>query len=258
MGNKHAPGATQADLTRPSIATLPYEIQVAIFEAAMDPQIFFVDITNNHRTFTRPAAKALGLACLLSREVYIKSKTLHMFGQRYHWVDPDRDIFYLRKDDPVPRTHRPTDQETNLPRAEGFDASAVRNVAVDLLYLGDHPRHDPVIRLWTLFPEMRAIHVFVPKGPPQTPVPRATPDTLVLSAIPSNQIVAAPGHDRELWLAVRYQVKKVCARILDNENGWRGRVHPEVAGHLTSLRPTQTQTQTQTEMQTKSADRDGR
>ena len=89
-----------------------------------------------------------------------------------------------------------------------------------------------------MFPHLRSIHIFVPKGPPQTPALRSSPETLVLSDIPSKKIVAAPGYDNELWLAVRYQVKKVCARILTTENGWQGRHNPDVVGHCTSLRGT--------------------
>src|SRR5690606_38347063 len=102
-------------------------------------------------------------------------------------------------------------------------------------YLGEHPRHDAIVRIWNLFPSLRTLHILAPKGPPHTPPLLATPETLVLSDIPSNQVVAAPHQDRELWLAVRYQVKKVCARILTTENGWHGRYYPEVVGHLTSL-----------------------
>ncbi len=238
MSHKHAPGTTTADPSRPSIANLPYEIQAAIFEAAIEPQIFFMDITNAMLTFARPADKALGLTCQLSREIYLRAKTLHRFGPHSHWVDPERDIFYLHKDDPVPRAPRPNSLETRMPDGEEFDRRVVQNVAVDLEYLGPHPRHDPIVRIWVVFPHLRSIHIFVPKGPPQTPALRSSPETLVLSDIPSKKIVAAPGYDNELWLAVRYQVKKVCARILTTENGWQGRHNPDVVGHCTSLRGT--------------------
>ncbi|KAK4157875.1 hypothetical protein C8A00DRAFT_29260 [Chaetomidium leptoderma] len=238
MSNKHAPGATQADSTKPSIATLPYEIQVAIFEAAMDPQVFFMDITNDILTFSRPADKALGLACQLSREIYLKSKTLYEFGDQFHWLDPGRDIFYLSRDDPVPRAQRPNYLDIKLPGGDKFDRRVVQNVALDLQYMGHHPRHDAIVRVWTVFPHIRTIHILVPKGPPQTPALQSTPDTLALSAIPSTQVVALPGHDNELWLAVRYQVKKVSTRILDTENGWHGRCTLDVVGHFTSLRGT--------------------
>ncbi|KAL2142386.1 hypothetical protein VTI28DRAFT_1217 [Corynascus sepedonium] len=236
MGNKHAPGATPADPTRPSIANLPYELQVAIFEAAAERQIFFVDIANDVLSFSGPSGKAVGLACQLSREIYLKGKVLKKFGSHAHWLDPERDIFYLRRDDPVPRANRPTDFEYTRLKGDSFDERVVYNVAVDLGYLGEHPRHDAVVRIWNLFPSLRTLHILAPKGPPHTPPLLATPETLILSDIPSNQVVAAPHQDRELWLAVRYQVKKVCARILTTENGWHGRYYPEVVGHLTSLR----------------------
>ncbi|KAL2166280.1 hypothetical protein VTG60DRAFT_2985 [Thermothelomyces hinnuleus] len=235
MSSKHAPGTTPANLNKPSIANLPYELQVAIFEAAVERQIFFVEISNDVLRFSSPSGRAIGLACQLSREIYLKGKVLKMFGNKPHWLDPDRDIFYLWKDDPVPRANRPTDFESSVLRGDAFDERVVRNVAVDLGYLGEHPRHDAIVRIWNLFPSLRTLHILAPKGPPHTPPLLATPETLVLSDIPSNQVVAAPHQDRELWLAVRYQVKKVCARILTTENGWHGRYYPEVVGHLTSL-----------------------
>ncbi|KAL2176039.1 uncharacterized protein P884DRAFT_261538 [Thermothelomyces heterothallicus CBS 202.75] len=170
-----------------------------------------------------------------------------MFGNKPHWLDPDRDIFYLCKDDPVPRANRPTDFESSVLKGDAFDERVVRNVAVDLGYLGEHPRHDAMVRIWHLFPSLRTLHILAPKGPPHTPPLLATPDTLVLSDIPSNQVVAAPHQDRELWLAVRYQVKKVCARILTTENGWHGRYYPEVVGHLTSLWVAQPEPEPETE-----------
>jgi hypothetical protein len=238
MVNKHAPGTTRADPTKASIANLPYEIQVAIFDAAMEPQVIFMDILNGALTFTPPADRTIGQACQLSREIYVKGKTLQQLGKHHVWVDGRRDIFYLRSDDPIPRAHRPAERwESTPPLQEPFYLRVVRNIAVDLQYLGEHPRHDAMIRIWSLFPHMRALHVFVPKGPPQTPALRADPEGLVLSDIPIAHIVAAPKLDNELWLAVRYQVKKVCTRILTVENGWQGRHSPEVYGHLTSLRP---------------------
>lgn len=238
MAPKHVPGATPADTTRPSIARLPYEIQVAIFEAAAQaPQIIFMEISAGVMTFSRPAEKALGLVCQLAREVYTKHRTLHKFGDQFHWVDRENDIFYLRRDDPVPRAHRPNTQDlVPPPLGHHFDPRVVENVAVDLQYLGEHPRHDAIVRVWAMFRFLKALHIFVPKGPLQSPVPDSTPDSLAVAPIPPAHVVAPPGHDRELWLAVRYQVKKVCARILATDNGWFGRVQPDVVGHLTSVR----------------------
>jgi hypothetical protein len=243
MANKHAPGTTQADTTKASIATLPYELQAAIFDAAMEPQVIFMDIVDGSLTFTPPADRTIGHACQLSREIYCKNKKLRVLGKDCVWVDSSRDIFYLRSDDPIPRAHRPSERWESTHQLEApFYLRAIRNVAIDLQYLGEHPRHDAMVRIWSLFPHMRALHVLVPKGPPQTPALQTTPEGLVLSEIPIAHIVAAPKHDKELWLAVRYQVKKVCSRILTVENGWQGRHMPEVYGHLTSLRPGHEQT----------------
>jgi hypothetical protein len=235
MPQKHAPGATRADPTKPSIATLPYELQVAIFEAAAGPQVIFMDITDDVLTFARPADQGLAQTCQLARQIYVQSRTLRRFGDHAHWIDSERDIFYLYRDDPVVHTPRPNSLNTRMPKGETFDSQVIQNVAVDLQYLGVHPRFDPVVRIWIIFPHLRTIHIFVPSGPPQTPTLRSTPETLALSIIPGFQVVAAPGMDKELWYAVRYQIKKVCARILTTENGWHGRSNPDVVGHLTSL-----------------------
>ncbi len=236
MVSKHAPGTTRADPHKPSVAALPYEIQVAIFEAAAGPQVLFCDIINDSLAFTPPADLALAQACHLSRAIFLKSKTLHRFGARAYWINPAADIFYLSRDDPVLRTPRPNVLEARPPDGEAFDRRVVRHVAVDLAYLGEHPRYDPLVRIWVVFPHLRAIHVLVPRGPPQTPALHSTPASLLLSDIAGTHVVAAPGMDNELWFAVRYQVKKVCARILTTENGWHGRHNPEVVGHLTGLR----------------------
>ncbi|KXX78702.1 hypothetical protein MMYC01_204593 [Madurella mycetomatis] len=228
-------GTTRADNSRPSIADLPYEMQASIFEAAMGPQVFFMEIANEVLTFSRPADKGLALACRLSREIYIKSKKLCEFGSNFHWVDPEQDIFYLYQDDGM-RLVRPSIVNTRLPGGERFDASVLQNVAVDLQYLGEHPRRDAAIRIWTIFPSLKTLHVFVPDGPPRTPALDVTPETLVLCELRRIQVVAPPGQDKELWSAVKYQLIKTCSRILDSENGWNGRTRPEVVGHLTRSR----------------------
>ncbi|KAL1842098.1 hypothetical protein VTJ49DRAFT_6080 [Mycothermus thermophilus] len=233
----HAPGTCPADPGKPSLAALPYELQAAIFEAAAaGPQVIFMDIANNQLTFSPPADQVLSRVCRLSREIYLKGKMLHRFGQRMFWLNRYRDIFYLRSDDPVPRLLRPTTQELPpVPVGDAFDRRLVHNVGVDLQYLGHFPRHDAVIRVWSVFPYLTAIHIFVPKGPPRTPALQCAPETLMLSTIPSAQVVAAPGHDKELWLAVRYQIRKVCTRIMASDHGWLGRTLPDVVGHFTSL-----------------------
>ncbi|KAL2126023.1 hypothetical protein VTI74DRAFT_1929 [Chaetomium olivicolor] len=234
MSKQHAPGVTQADPSRPGLANLPYELQAAIFEAAAVPQVFFMQIANDTLTFSPPADKGLALACQLSREHFLRHKKRYRFGDAAYWVDPERDIFYLYKDDPIPRSGRPN-TDIRIPGGDAFNPTIIRNVAVDLQYLGHHPRHDAIFRIWSIFPCLKQVHIFVPKAPLQTPALPATPETLVLSELPSTQVVAAPGHDRELWLAVRYQVKKVCGRILDADNGWHGRTKPEILGHFTTL-----------------------
>jgi hypothetical protein len=227
-------GAKAADPTKLSLAALPFELQALVLEAAVEPQVIFMDVVENVLKFTPPADAALGLACRLSREVYTKNKALHKFGHQTFWLDPEHDIFYLRTDDPVPRVPRPS-PDPRLPAIDGVNLKTIRNVAVDLPYLGSHPHLDSVFRILALFPHLTTIHVLVPKGPPGTAPARSTPETLVLSKMPHTQVVAAPGgHDKELFLAVRYQVRKVCARILDIENGRR--LLPEVVGHLASLR----------------------
>jgi hypothetical protein len=227
-------GAKAADPTKLSLAALPFELQALVLEAAVEPQVIFMDVVENVLKFTPPADAALGLACRLSREVYTKNKALHKFGDQTFWLDPDHDIFYLRTDDPVPRVPRPS-PDPRLPAIDGVNLKTIRNVAVDLPYLGSHPHLDSVFRILALFPHLTTLHVLVPKGPPGTLPARSTPETLVLSKMPHTQVVAAPGgHDKELFLAVRYQVRKVCARILDIENGRR--LLPEVVGHLASLR----------------------
>ncbi|KAL2270247.1 hypothetical protein VTJ83DRAFT_2431 [Remersonia thermophila] len=237
VGKAHAPGTCPADAGKPSLAALPYELQAAIFEAAAaGPQVIFMDIANNQLSFSPPADQVLSRVCRLSREIYLKGKMLHRFGKHRFWINRYRDIFYLRSDDPVPRLLRPTTQELPpMPEGEAFDRRLIHNVGVDLQYLGHFPRHDAVIRIWSVFPYLTAIHIFVPKGPPRTPALQCAPETLMLSSIPSAQVVAAPGHDKELWLAVRYQIRKVCTRIMASDHGWLGRTLPEVVGHFTSL-----------------------
>ncbi|KAK4240823.1 hypothetical protein C8A03DRAFT_12917 [Achaetomium macrosporum] len=233
-----ASGVIRADQSRPSLARLPYEIQVLIFEAALGIQVFFVEHTNNALTISRSAGKALGLTCRLSREIYIKQRRLCQFGDQLHWVDPKRDIFYLYKDDDFPNVPWVRDSDAVARLADdNIDRRVIRNVAVDLEYLGAHPRYLPLTRIWSLFSSMRTLHIFIPKGPVRTPALPATPDTLVLSDLPKNQIVAAPNADLEHWLAVKYQVMKACTRMLDAEAGWHVRSKPDVVGHLTSLWP---------------------
>src|SRR4051812_14664532 len=100
MGRQHAPGTNPADETKPSIANLPYELQAAIFEAAIEPQLIFVEITNDVLRFSPPSDNAIALACRLSREIFLKGKVLEEFGGKRYWLDPGRDIFYIRRDDP--------------------------------------------------------------------------------------------------------------------------------------------------------------
>jgi hypothetical protein len=236
-------GTTQDEPGRLSLAMLPYELQVAVFDAAVDTQIIFVGLHSSELFFSKPADVGLALACQLSRARYLKGKKLCRFVRQCFWVDPERDIFYLFEDKlPFSRlalhAERPSVADIRQLVNDSYAHQAIKNVALDLQYLGAHPRFDPVVRVWTLFPSLRTIHILVPKGPLHTPRLSSVSENLVLSPIPSTQIVAAPGHDKELWLAVRYQVKKICTRLLETHNGWDGRYDPEVVGHLTSLRST--------------------
>ncbi|KAL2019812.1 hypothetical protein VTK56DRAFT_9163 [Thermocarpiscus australiensis] len=235
MATKNAPGTTRADMARPSLASLPYELQLAIFEAATGPQVFFMEIVNNVLTFFGPPYRGLSSACQLSRQVYTKGKRLCAFGSKRYWVNSELDIFFLSRDDPVGFV-RPSVSSVKQLEGDKFKQSVILNVAVDLQYLGEHPRYEAAIRIWLLFTSFETLHVFIPMGPPHTPALKATPETLVLSAVPATQIVAAPSQDRELWLAVKYQLKRVYTKILASENGWNGRPKPDIVGHLTSLR----------------------
>jgi hypothetical protein len=231
-----APGVIIADPTKPSLARVPYEIQLLIFEAALGTQVFFVEIANNTLTISRSAGKALGLTCRLARAIYTNERILCQFGDQVHWVDPKGDIFYVYKDDDRPQIPwaREADAMPDLVD-NNIDRRVIRNVAVDLQYLGVHPRFLPLIRIWSIFSSLTTIHIFVPKGPVRTKALEATPDTLLLSDMPKNQIVAAPDADLEHWLAVKYQVIRACTRMLDTEAGWHSRSKPDVVGHLTSL-----------------------
>ncbi|KAK4128965.1 hypothetical protein N657DRAFT_652511 [Parathielavia appendiculata] len=240
---RRARGATAAVSEKLTLAALPYELQANIWEAAIEPQIIFMDIVEGRLGITSPADKALARVCSLSREIYTKKKKLLKLGAHSYWVDPDHDIFYFRGDrvpstwDAISRPSAPN-HGFGLPTVDGFDRNIIQNVAVDLYYLGSHPREHAIVRLWILFPGIRSLHILVPKGPPGTPVPKLAPETVVLSDIPNLQIVGPPDGDaKELWLAVRYQVKRACNRILSTENGWMGRHLPEVVGHLTDWEP---------------------
>lgn len=231
-----APGTSWDNPNELSLAAFPYELQAAVFKAAVGPQIMFMEIEGDEMKFSDSISKGLALACKLSREYYIRGKSLQRFGQHMSWIDPSRDIFYLHKDDHIFRGQRPASPQTvTIPTTGFFNKSAIQNIAVDLQYLGPHPRHEALIRIWTIFPALRSLHVFAPKGEPGTPAVNAQPGTLVLSDMPIRQIVAAPDCANELWLAVRYQIKKVCSRILETEEGWSDRGVPEVFGHLASL-----------------------
>ncbi|KAK4144921.1 uncharacterized protein C8A04DRAFT_36275 [Dichotomopilus funicola] len=239
MIRKRAPGTSWDNPDELSLAVFPYELQAAVFKAAVaPPQIIFTEIKGDEMIFSEPINKGLALACKLSREFYLRCKTRHRFNRHLTWVDPGRDIFYLHKDNHLFRSQRPASPQTvTVPTIGFYNKAVVKNIAVDLQYLGPHPRHEALVRLWTIFPALRSVHVLVPKGEPGTPTPITRPDTLVLSDMPIRQIVAAPGCANELWLAVRYQMKKVCGRILETEEAWSHRQVPDVFGHLAGLVP---------------------
>lgn len=233
MAFLRSPGTTWADATGPSLAGLPYEIQVAIFEAAAAPQIFFVEIADGNVTISGPANRGLALACRLSREIYIKSKTLHRFGRRFLWVDCSRDIFYLYKDDPI----RPDPSVNTFHRLRGqtFDQHLVRNVGVDLQYVGQEPNPDALVRIRSLFPNLDRIHVFVPYGDSLRPALAATPESLELSRIPIAWVITAPGQDKELWGAVKYQIGRAYRKMLAVRYNVQDPPLLEVVGHFTTL-----------------------
>ncbi len=90
-------GLVALDPTSLSVAHLPYEIQVMIFEAASGLQILFVVLNNDKSMGISPAPIQSGLAatCRMARRVYLQDKVRAL--DRY-WVDAARDIFYLRDD----------------------------------------------------------------------------------------------------------------------------------------------------------------
>lgn len=94
-----ATGTIRADSQRPSLADLPYEIQVLIFRAASEPQVLFMEIAEKMLKLFRPTDKGVGLACRLSRQIYTQSRTLCRRGNTLHWVDLEQDILYLYRDD---------------------------------------------------------------------------------------------------------------------------------------------------------------
>ncbi|KAK0624718.1 hypothetical protein B0T17DRAFT_250872 [Bombardia bombarda] len=228
-------GASCADPDKFSLAHLPYEIQKAIFEAATGPQIFFVEATSTGLIVSDPAYKGLAQTCRLSREIFLKYKpTLCKFKGNKCWADLCHDIFYLHADyqSPPHFVSRHSPQSNPFDR---FDRSMMTNIAVDLHYLGQHPRRDATERLWVIFPSMRKLHVFVPKGPPHTEAPIYTPETLALADLADSAVVAPANQDKELWWAVKYNLKRGCFRI-ESENGSRERNANIVFGHVATTR----------------------
>ncbi len=95
-------GLVVDDPTRLSVAHLPYELQVMVFEAASQIQILFVVMNDNSMTLSEPVQFGLAASCRMARRLYIRNKVRVL--DRY-WVDPTRDIFYLR-DETTPTRFR--------------------------------------------------------------------------------------------------------------------------------------------------------
>ncbi|KAK0733984.1 hypothetical protein B0T26DRAFT_46941 [Lasiosphaeria miniovina] len=246
--DERALGTLQHDHARPSLARLPFEIQSMIFEVASGHQVFFVEADDDGLIFMDPNQKVLAHVCRLSREIYTKGKSMCFDTARIpFWVNPREDIFYLHVD----RTP-PTPQQQHFPYiTRRRDAqmglqqlslsrdkrSMIQNVAVDLQYMGEYPRRNAAIRLWSLFPSIKMLHLFVPRGPIQSPAPVWTADNLVLQPISSSQIVAPPGQQREMFYTVMYHIKKTFSLIMLADNGANGlTTAPQVCGHVAYIR----------------------
>ncbi|KAH8891879.1 hypothetical protein GQ53DRAFT_139285 [Thozetella sp. PMI_491] len=224
-GPVHDDGLVAMDPTKLSVAHVPYEIQVMIFEAASDLQILFVAIDDKSISLASdPIQYGLAATCRMARRVFLRGKVRAL--DRY-WVDPARDIFYLR-DDLMPIRFRYRYLQEALQK---YNRDMMLNVAIDLECLGEHPRRDALIRMWTIFPKMKTLHVFAARDPYEDK-PKWNPEDIVLDELPGLRVLSPPGQDRELWWAVKYQLNKTCIRILDAEAGWDGRVPPQVQGHL--------------------------
>ncbi|KAK3362262.1 hypothetical protein B0T25DRAFT_1656 [Lasiosphaeria hispida] len=235
---KYPRGALLAEPSRPSISKLPFEMQTAIFKAASGPQIFFTEITlSGGVEVSRSAFAGLALTCRLARYIFTRYRTLYrLCGVDNHtvwrWVDSAHDIYYVTRD----RLQRALLSRQPVLVHERFTRVMMLNIAADLSFMGEHPRRDAMTRLWNVFPAMRQIHVLVPRGPLRTPVPQWTAETMVLGDLPREQIIAPPGQDPEMWWAVMYQLKRTCGRILETENGFAGRVTPEICGRTAEMR----------------------
>ena len=86
-----------------------------------------------------------------------------------------------------------------------YDRSMMQNIAIDFGCLGEYPRRDVLVRMWTIFPRMTQVHVFIMKDS-TVEKPEWTPEGIVLSELPGLYILSPPGQDRELWWAVKYQL----------------------------------------------------
>lgn len=232
MTQFRAYGTTKADPTKPSFADFPYETQAAIFKIAVaDPQVVFMEIRNGSIAFQAPS-ESLDMVCTLSREIYLQNKSRYLFGNKFIWIEPARDIFYVFKDD---YRFRFGVIELFTPPLHGeyFENHIVQNVALNLAVLISSDELMSVIsRTWSHFRAMNAIHIFVPDGPP-TQIARlpATPDTLILADIPVCHLVAAREGGLHYWAALKYQTKRGCRNI-------RPHFEMDIFGHLTSLRVT--------------------
>ncbi|KAM7199321.1 hypothetical protein V8F33_004569 [Rhypophila sp. PSN 637] len=213
----NAYGATVADPTKRSLGTLPYELQTRIFQAASGPQFFFLNVQNGTLAIlSRPAQKGISLACRLAREVYTKDKAFFVIGNKYYWVDSDNDIFYFQD------TARPLDYMRWLRRRphpvpviadeilENINREFMHNVAFDFDDFG-YPNSEMWLERYVcpLFPNIKEMHVLIPKGHREMPDPKWTPETLVIQDMPKMEVLRSPTTGvREMWYMIEYHLKK--------------------------------------------------
>ncbi|KAK3941071.1 hypothetical protein QBC46DRAFT_259469 [Diplogelasinospora grovesii] len=248
-------GALPEDASKTSLADLPYEMQVAILEAAAGPpQIVFIEIDEaNHKRISRPVHAGLAYACRLSRYLYTQNRASSNTEPLGYWLDQDRDIFYMQRDIAFARFCLPSSSvaanRDQLP--EGLSmffgclchaAKFMHNIAVDLQFLGSHPRREAMLRLLFQFPLMKELHVLVPRDKDVFPKLAANAaERLQLGRLHDLRVVHPPNCDKEIWCAVRWHLKKACGFIKDRGRGWPvpedsdpTPLVPEILGRLAS------------------------
>ncbi|KAK3329782.1 hypothetical protein B0H66DRAFT_610832 [Apodospora peruviana] len=235
--NDYAAGEEQADNIEPCLPYLPNEMKQAVFHAAADePQIFYLDITHDKGiVLTRSDLQGFLLACKLSRTMFIKNKKRIEFGGQVHWVNPERDIFYLVSDSEHSSWGRVRMYmgfgllEPEKP-VRKQDRSFMRNIAVDLGYLRNtsEDRDLSIARLCTIFNAAKELHVLVPRGQPPLTTLTWVSETLRQEELRRTHNVSWPGWDPECWFPVKYRFTKVYQAIAQDRRGFVG---PKVIGH---------------------------